>query len=72
VVAETKGDVQEGIDTAFYAATEGAASLDVSCRPSCAINGHELSPADRDRGTDHAVQLPARDSDLEDVSGAAV
>src|SRR2546427_3614429 len=23
VVAETKGDVQEGIDTAFYAATEG-------------------------------------------------
>ena len=23
VLAETRGDVQEGIDTAFYAATEG-------------------------------------------------
>jgi acyl-CoA reductase-like NAD-dependent aldehyde dehydrogenase len=39
VLAETRGDVQEGIDTAFYAATEGAASSDTPCRANCPASG---------------------------------
>jgi len=39
VVAETGGDVQEGIDTAFYAATEGRRLLGGSSPPSCATSG---------------------------------
>ena len=71
-LAETRGDVQEGIDTAYYAATRRTPAV----RPHRAERvaqqvGDELPPADRRRGHHHAVQLSARDSDVEDVSGAA-
>ena len=35
-LTETRGDVQEGIDTAYYAATKGAGSSATRCRASCA------------------------------------
>ena len=69
VLAETRGDVQEGIDTAYYAATEGRR-----------LFGHTVPSELRSKwamsyrrpigvvGPDHAVQLPAGDPDLEDVS----
>ncbi len=71
VLAETRGDVQEGIDTAYYAATEGRR-----------LFGHTVPSELRDKwamsfrrpigrgGADHALQFSAGDSDLEDVSGA--
>ena len=71
-LAETRGDVQEGIDTAYYAATEGRRLFGhtvpselpnkwaMSFRRPIGVCGHH-----------HAVQLPAGDPDVEDVSGAA-
>jgi aldehyde dehydrogenase (NAD+) len=38
-VQETRGDVQEGIDTAYYAATRGAGSSATWCRASCGTSG---------------------------------
>ena len=50
VLAETRGDVQEGIDTAYYAATEGRRLFGHTV-PSRAAEqvGDELPPADRRR-----------------------
>ena len=58
VLAETRGDVQEGIDTAYYAATEGRRLFGHTV-PSRAARqvGDELPPADRRRRPHHAVQL---------------
>ena len=39
VLAETRGDVQEGIDTAFYASTEGRRLFGRVVPRSCATNG---------------------------------
>ena len=39
VLPETRGDVQEGIDTAYYAATEGRRLFGHGCPPSSAPNG---------------------------------
>ena len=73
VLAETRGDVQEGIDTAYYAATEGRRlfghTVPSELRSKWAMS---YPPADRRRRPHHAVQLPAGDPDLEDVSGAAL
>ena len=72
-IAETKGDVQEGIDTAYYAATEGRR-----------LFGHTVPSELRSKWAmsfrrpigdlrhHHAVQLSARDSDVEDFPRAAL
>jgi aldehyde dehydrogenase (NAD+) len=39
VLTETRGDVQEGIDTAYYAGSRGAASSARRCRRSLATSG---------------------------------
>ena len=71
VLAETRGDVQEGIDTAYYAATEGRR-----------LFGHVVPSELRSKwamsyrrpigvvGLITPVQLPAGDPDLEDVPRA--
>ena len=70
-LTETRGDVQEGIDTAYYAATEGRRLFGHTVPSELREQvGDELPPADRRRGHHHAVQLPAGDPDLEDVPGA--
>jgi aldehyde dehydrogenase (NAD+) len=38
-LTETRGDVQEGIDTAYYAAVEGRRLFGTPCRASCATSG---------------------------------
>ena len=72
-LAETRGDVQEGIDTAYYAATEGRRLFGHTVPSELREQvGDELPPPDRRRGHHHAVQLPAGDPDVEDVPGAAL
>jgi acyl-CoA reductase-like NAD-dependent aldehyde dehydrogenase len=39
VLNETRGDVQEGIDTAYYAASRAAGCSATPCRASCATSG---------------------------------
>ncbi len=39
VLAETRGDVQEGIDTAYTPPPRGAGSSVTRCRPSCGPSG---------------------------------
>jgi aldehyde dehydrogenase (NAD+) len=69
---ETRGDVQEGIDTAYYAADEGR-RLFGHVVPSELRNKWAMTTAaDRRVRAHHAVQLPARHPDLEGVPGAAV
>ena len=72
-LTETRGDVQEGIDTAYYAATEGRR-----------LFGHTVPSELRDKwamsfrrpvgcgGHHHAVQLSAGDPHVEDLSRAAL
>jgi alpha-ketoglutaric semialdehyde dehydrogenase len=70
VLNETRGDVQEGIDTAYYAATEGRR-----------LFGHTVPSELRDKwamtyrrpigvAASSPLQLPAGDPDVEDVPGA--
>ena len=73
VLLETRGDVQEGIDTAYYAATEGRR-----------LFGHTVPSELRDKwamsyrrpigvaGPDHPLQLPDGHPHLEDVPGAGL
>ena len=70
---ETRGDVQEGIDTAYYAATEGRRLFGHTVPSELQGQmGDELPPADRRLRAGDAVQLSDGDSDVEDVSGTAV
>jgi aldehyde dehydrogenase (NAD+) len=66
VLAETRGDVQEGIDTAYYAATEGRRlfghTVPSELRSKWAMSFRGRSAL----WADHAVQLPAA-PDVEDV-----
>ena len=39
VLAETRGDVQEGIDTAYYAARRAGGSSATPCPASCGTSG---------------------------------
>ena len=72
-LAETRGDVQEGIDTAYYAATEGRRlfghTVPSELRTKWAMSFRRPIGVVRPH---HAVQLPAGDPDVEDVSRAAL
>ena len=73
VLTETRGDVQEGIDTAYYAAGEGRRlfghTVPSELRDKWAMTH---APPDRRRGDHHPLQLPDGDPDLEDLPGAAL
>ena len=71
VLAEARGDVQEGIDMAYLAAGEGRRMYGVTT-PSEMPNKWAMSvrvPVGRGR-RDHAVELPVRDPVVEDHAGA--
>ncbi len=73
VLAETRGDVQEGIDTAFYAATEGRRLFGHTV-PSELPSKWAMSyrrPIG-DMRAHYAVQLPAGDPHVEGVPGVTV
>ncbi len=61
VLAETRGDVQEGIDTAYYAGSEGRRlfgyTVPSELRAKWAMSWRR---PDRSLGTHHAIQLSPR------------
>jgi len=57
VLKETRGDVQEGIDCAFYVAGEGRRLFGETRRRSCRTIRHVGAHADRRLRVDHAVEL---------------
>ena len=73
VLVETRGDVQEGIDTAYFIAGEGRRLFGDTTPTRAAQQVRDVGPpADRGLRIDHAVELPDGDSHLEDVPGAAL
>ena len=71
VLAEARGDVQEGIDIAYLMAGEGRRMFGdtVPVRAARQV-GDEHPPADRRRRDHHALELPDGDPVLEDDAGA--
>ena len=71
VLAEARGDVQEGIDIAYLMAGEGRRMFGDTV-PSRAARqvGDEHPPADRRRRDHHALELPDGDPVLEDDARA--
>ena len=71
VLAEARGDVQEGIDIAFLMAGEGRRIIwRYSAVRTAGQVGDERPRADRRRRDHHALELPDGDSVLEDDAGA--
>ena len=71
VLAESRGDVQEGIDMTYYIAGEGRRQFgDVVPAELPEQVGDEHAAPARRRRRDHALELPVRDPDLEDHAGA--